>query len=233
MTSQLWQYQLDDDHFYDLRGLPVGGWASSGITCTSYGRWFTFSDPSRTSPYNPARRVQFDVRHVPPGDFGAVATGYSLPVPPSTDPVFTMTSRALDAMNEEDVRRHPPVSPEAHTVTKPPPANTSDSLFRRSIKGGRRHTTAAPRAPVAAPVKHIVLGTAELPDREREFERRVGVDPYRPPFRVSQIEIRRHFRSAVEAATPDSEITTTGRPATSTADRVPFVVAMYEDIERR
>jgi hypothetical protein len=232
MTSHIWQYQLDDDHFYDLRSLPVGGWAASSITCTSYGPWFTFSHPSRASPFNPTRRVQPDVRRAPPGDFGAVATGYSLPVPPSTDPVFTMTPRALDAINEEAVRRHPPVSPEGHTVAKPPRANTSGNLYCRSLKSGGRRAGAAPRARAAAPLNHIVLGSAELPDREREFDRRVGTDPSRPPFRVSQIEIRRHFRSTVDATRPHSEIATTNRPAASTVDRVPFVVAMYGDAER-
>jgi hypothetical protein len=135
-----------------------------------------------------------------------------------------MTPRALDAMNDEALRRHPPLPLDA---TKPPPAKAAGSLFRRSLSRGRRRRSPASQAVAAAPLHRIVLG-AELPQREREFDRRAGDDPYRPPFRVSQIEIRKHFRATVDADRPYSAVTT---PATSTIDRMPFV-AMYADAER-
>jgi hypothetical protein len=48
----------------------------------------------------------------------------------------------------------------------------------------------------------------------------------RPPFRVSQIELRREFRSALEEAR-------TGRPSTTTSRRVPSVLEYYGDGSRK
>jgi hypothetical protein len=206
----MWQYQLDEDHFYDLRDLPVGGWFASGISCRPDGPWMTFSHPSMRRPINSLRRVHREKGYRPPVTplTNALCSPSRTP-PPERE--FCMTTDGLRSLSSPG--NHLPELVE-RTVSRPP---HSGSLFERSLRSanGRASTAIGPRRLDRPSLNLVVLEDQNLPDRPADFDRRLGVDAARPPFRKSQIVVRNQIRQMEIEADVTETAKTRRRPATT------------------
>jgi hypothetical protein len=138
-------------------------------------------------------------------------------------------------MNEEDAaltRRALPEVQERRTSYR----YGAGDLFTRSLNASTlparpKTTMVTGRSLIDAAVAMVVLESPALPDRERECDHRVGDDPARWPFRVSQIEVRRQFQAAFKQSLAEQAKTLPKRPAT-TATRLPHLLEMYGGSER-
>jgi hypothetical protein len=222
----MWQYQLDDDHFYDLRDLSVGGWLGSKLIRTVDGKWASFKAPHRRYPYNSAHPINYDKRYVPP----STSLDNALPpiVPHPDPPEFEVTRRSLTALNEEDSIRNPAI----FTMTEPvrPRTTQTGSLRERAEFQARSRPKTAispPRDFSEPPVNVQLLENPDLPDREVEWARCHGTDMAgKSPFRISQIELRRQFK--VAWAAEQSVIRQNGRPATTSITlKIPHLTRVY------
>lgn len=226
----MWQYSLDDDHLYDLRELPVGGWTASKIKASANGRWVMFRNSDLEPPINPSHPINYRRRYVPPKtplDHALCGTKSTAPAP-SAPSEFVLTRRSLSDMNDEDKIRRPPV-----IIADPVPTvrsvNTSPGTLRdRALRGRRRPRTQATarsrgaERPNSPTVNCLMLANDELPDGEPVSKSMMGRDPYKPPFRVSQTMVRKEFRAIMKA-----EATGSRRPRTSMAARLPHVADLF------
>jgi hypothetical protein len=211
----MWQYQLDEDHFYDLRDLPVGGWSTSSLTCKTDGQWLTFSHPSRKTPINSFRRVNRDLRYIPPITSLNNALSRSVELPSSPPPEFLMTPGTLRAMNLEHSLQNPLPEIEERPVVK---LAQTGSLFQRSLrKLDRRPKTSLNqcRSPGLAPLGFAVFEDESLPDQEVAVDRRIGTEKGRQPFRISQIKIRSQIHEVMDWRNERKAVVK--RPATTNA----------------
>jgi hypothetical protein len=222
----MWQYQLDDDHFYDLRDLPVGGWLGSKLTRSVDGKWASFSAPHRRYPYNTAHPIDYQKRYVPP----STSLDHALPpiTPSPSIPEFELNRRSLTALNEEDSIRNPPIF-EITAPTRPRTTNTGSLRDHTISRPKTRPATTGSFARDIAdfPVNVKVLENPDLPDREVEWARCRGTEiAGRSPFRISQIELRRQFKAAWAAEQTGTHHK--GRPATTSAmRRIPNLAKVY------
>jgi hypothetical protein len=139
-----------------------------------------------------------------------------------------MTRRSLDAMNDEDALTRRTL-PEIHE-RRAPSRKADGDLFMRSLRASARPKTTmvTRRSAVDAGPSLVVLENDALPDREPERDHRVGEDPGRWPFRVSQIKIRRQFQAAFKQSLAEK----VKRPAT-TAPRFPHLLEAYGNTGRQ
>lgn len=222
----MWEYQFDEDHFYDLRDLPVGGWEGARVRSHLDGAWFKFTLPNRSQPVNHWQPVNYKKKYVPPKSpqsKGFVCGPERRPRP--DEPDFVLTPAVLADMNEEDRIRRPPV------IIADPPTSRTRPVTRGLTLRERALSRAAPpkRAQTATrtlrrPVEMVVFENDELPDPGVNVARAVGTDPYRPPFRVSQTTLRKEFRAAMKNERRSR--TRSSRPAT-TGTRVPYITSLY------
>jgi hypothetical protein len=224
--TAMWQYMLDEDHFYDLRDLPVGGWQAAYLGCRVEYPWRTFSRARHLPPINPVRRVHYDGAYRPPPKHGDIATAPQTRAVSPLLPEFTMTRRSLNAMNDEDdlTRR---TLPEIHE-RRAPSRKAAGDLFTRSLRESARPKTTMVTRRSAVDIPMVVLENDALPDRECKRNHRVGEDPGRWPFRVSQIEIRRQFQAAFKQSLAEK----VKRPST-TAPRFPHLLDVSGKTGRR
>jgi hypothetical protein len=215
----MWQYQIDEDHFYDLRDLPVGGWLGAKLTRQADGKWASFSAPHRRVPYNTAHPINYDKRYIPP----CTSLDHALPpiVPTPEIPEFEVNRHSLTSLNELDAIHNPPV----FEMTSPtrPRTSAQGSLRDRAMSSVRtRPQTAIPRESPEPLVNVRVLENTDLPDREIIWSKVHGTPTGgRSPFRVSQYELRRQFKL-------DQQRMQNGRPATTSAlRRIPNVSNVY------
>jgi hypothetical protein len=214
----MWQYYLDDDHFYDLRDLPVGNWSASSITCRPNGPWLTFSHPSRNRPINPLRRVHPEERYIPPIAPLNNALCQNVEAPPP-DSSFLLTNESLRALNEGHAARNPPTEFRERSISQ---LSHSGTLFQRSLKSldRRPKTTVSSLCTHAGPpVSVLVLEDENLPDQKASFDHRTGVQR-KEPFRLSQIEVRRQIHEQMYRL--KKEEMERRRPSTTNAYRMPF-----------
>ena len=221
----MWEYQFDEDHYYDLRDLPVGGWAGSRVRSHLDGAWFKFTLPNRTQPVNHWQPVDYKKKYVPPKSGLSKSTARSMQRLRRDDqPQFVLTPSTLADMNEEDRIRRPPL-----IITEPPTSRTRPAtrmtLRERAVSGAgasRRPTSAMP-APKSN-VEMVIFGNDDLPDTTTNFARALGTDPYRPPFRVSQTTLRKEFKAAMKGQRRSKS--RSSRP-TTTGSRVPYITSLY------
>jgi hypothetical protein len=132
-------------------------------------------------------------------------------------------------MNEEDAAVRQRTLPEIRVQT--PSRKTSGDLFTRSLRASAlparpKTTMVRRRSLIDGAANLVVLSDSGLPDREVEQDHRVGTDPARWPFRVSQIEVRRQFQAAFKQSLAERAMTLPTRPAT-TATRFPHLLETY------
>jgi hypothetical protein len=206
----MWQYQIDEDHFYDLRDLPVGVWLGAKLTRQADGKWASFSAPHRRVPYNTAHPINYDKRYITP----CTSLDRALPpiVPTPDPPECEVNRRSLTSLNDLDALRNPPV----FEMTSPtrPRTSTQGSLRDRALTNVRtRPETAISRESPESLVNVQVLANTDLPDREIIWSKAHGAPTGgRSPFRVSQYELRRQFKLDPQRAQNE-------RPSTTSALR--------------
>ncbi|OHS94687.1 hypothetical protein TRFO_39128 [Tritrichomonas foetus] len=126
LCNLMWQYMLDEDHFYDLRDLPVGGWSGSKLKMKKNSIWMQFQHPSNNVLYNTAKPIDFKKRYVPPRRARTAVSIVSRnganinssqnlnfsDEKENTKMEFTLTTETLQRMNEEDeILRPKPIIP--------------------------------------------------------------------------------------------------------------------------
>lgn len=221
----MWEYQFDEDHYYDLRDLPVGGWEGSRVRSHLDGAWFKFTLPNRSQPVNHWQPVNYKKKYVPPkSPFGKTdPVGLERGRRPD-EPNFVLTPAVLADMNEEDRIRRPPL------IIADPPTGRTRPVTRMTLRERAVSRASAPRRaqtasrPLRHPIEMVVFENDELPDPGVNVARALGSDPYRPPFRVSQTTLRKEFKAAMK--NNNRARSRSSRPAT-TGSRVPYITSLY------
>lgn len=144
----MWQYMLDEDHFYDLRDLPVGNWNAAKLQMTKNSIWMHFHEPNSKKYYNSTNPIDFKKPYIPPSRTKKITSKSSsissLSSPSSNSPIyvcnnnnFAITNDNLQIMNEEDAYRNPkPIIPVVGTYGQKlsPRTKTRSKNDRRSLK---------------------------------------------------------------------------------------------------
>jgi hypothetical protein len=141
-------------------------------------------------------------------------------------------------MNEDDAALTRQTLPEIHQrqTVRTPSHCTAGDLFTRSLKASMiparpKTTMVTRRSVIDTAASMVVLENSVLPDRELERAHRIGDDPTRWPFRVSQIDARRQFQAAFKQSLAEKARTLPKRPAT-TSTRFPHLLETYGDSRR-
>ena len=220
---ELWRYQLDEDHFYDLRDLPVGNWSGAKINYKYNGGWLRFSAPNKKRPFNQAHPIDYQKRYIPPKK--NLSNALRIPVEryQKEKPEFVVTTESLTDMNDEDSIRNPPIKIEEIPAIRTRSRDIKGTLRDRAVIPTKRpptHSGTPPQEPLQ--VNTMVFENDDLIDPGFYVSRSIGTDPYRPPFRVSQLALRKEFKAAMKG-----EQKARKRPGTTMSQRVPRVTELY------
>ena len=95
----MWQFVFDENHFYDLRELPIGNWEASKIKMKKNSIWMQFENPEKQIIYNSSKPIDFDKKYVPPKRSKSVTR--NIPKVQSKND-FVLSQESLFYMNEEN-----------------------------------------------------------------------------------------------------------------------------------